>query len=54
MKQEKENDKVVLDLNELDTVLTKHSDDIQMVEIYRNETSMLIENTPEKAKIYSL
>jgi len=54
MKEQKENDKVVLDLTELNTVLNKHSNDIEKVEIYRNDVSVKIENILENAKFYDL
>lgn len=54
MKENKEAGKVLLDLTELNSVLNKHSNDIEKVEIYRNDASIKIENKPENAKIYDL
>lgn len=54
MKEEKEVGKVVLDLDKLNGVLNKHSEDIEKVEIYRNDMSVKIDNKPENAKSYDL
>jgi len=54
IEEEKKAGKVVLDMAELSSVLKKHSDEIETIEIYRNDTSILIENLPENAKIYNL
>ena len=54
MKDEKENDLVVLDLSELKNVLSKYNNDIEKIEIFRNEASIKLENMPESCKVYSL
>lgn len=54
MKEEKENGKVVLNLTKLNDVLSKHSNDIEKVEIYRNDASVNIINKPENTKIFDL
>ncbi len=54
MKDEKENGLVVLDLSELKNVLSKYNNDIEKIEIIRNEASIKLENSPESCKIYSL
>lgn len=54
MEEEKKNGKVVLDLSALKDVLDKHSDDIETVEIYRNNASVMVDNKPENANIYDL
>lgn len=54
MKDDKENGLVVLDLSELKNVLSKYNNDIEKIEIFRNETSIKLENQPESCKIYSL
>jgi CRISPR-associated protein Csh2 len=54
MKEEKENGRVVLDLSRLKAILTKHLSEIGLVEIYRNDASLKIENMPENASVYDL
>ncbi len=54
MEEEKQDGKVILDLSELSEELQKHNSEIERVEIYRNDTSVIIENKPENAKLYSL
>lgn len=54
MKEEKEKGRVILDLTKLSDVLTKHSDDIEKVEVFRNDNSIKIENNPENVKMYDL
>lgn len=54
MKDEKENGKVVLDLENLNIILNKHSNDIEKIEIYHNDASIKIENKPESAGIFDL
>lgn len=54
MKNEKQEDKVVLDLAVLSSVLKKHSVEIEKVEIYRNNASVMVDNKPENANIYDL
>lgn len=54
MKPEKENGKVVLDLETLRVELSKHASEIEKIEIFRNEGSIIIENQPENVKIFGL
>jgi len=54
MKDDKEKGLVVLDLSELKNVLSKYNNDIKKIEIFRNESSIKLENTPESCKIYNL
>jgi len=54
MKKEKENGKVILNLSKLNDVLNKHSDDIEKIEIYRNDASIKIMNKPENSNIFNL
>ncbi len=54
MKEEKQDKKVILDLSKLSDELKKHSSEIEKIEIYRNDASILIENQPEDAKLHSL
>jgi len=54
MKSEKQDGKVVLDLMELSKELKKHSAEIELIEIYRNDASIVVENQPEGAKIFGL
>jgi CRISPR-associated protein Csh2 len=54
MKPEKEDGKVVLDLEKLTTELAKHTAEIDKVEIYRNEGAIKIENPPENTKTFGL
>ncbi len=54
MQEEKKDDKVILDLTKLNEVLNKHSKEIEKIEIYRNDASIIIENQLEKAKIFDL
>jgi len=54
MKTEKDNGKVVLDLTELGKVLKQFENDVESIEIFRNETSIKIENKPESSKVLDL
>jgi len=54
MGDEKKEDKVVLDLEELKSKLEKYNNDIEKIEIFRNNASIKVENAPENAKIYDL
>lgn len=49
--EEKAGGKVMADLAELNAVIDKHQDEIESVEIYRNASSVQIENEPKKAEI---
>lgn len=54
MKEEKKDGKVVVDLSALKDKLSKHSNDIEKVELFRNEASIIIKNSIENAKTYEL
>ncbi len=54
MKEEKKDEKVVLDLAELSLVLKKHSGEIEKIEIYRNDASIIVSNKPENTRIFDL
>ena len=54
LKNEKEDGKIVLDLQKLKDELQKHSSDFEKTEIYRHEKSVIIENKPENCKIYDI
>jgi hypothetical protein len=54
MKEEKQDGKVVLNMNNLKEELKKHASEIETIELYRNEASILIENQPEAAKVFGL
>jgi CRISPR-associated protein Csh2 len=54
MKEEKEDNKVVLDLSALKNELEKYKDQIEKVEIYLNQESIKIENVLEGAKLSDL
>ncbi len=54
MANEKQNGKVVLNLEELSKVLAKHEKEIEKIEIYRNEASIIIEDKPKNVKVFDL
>lgn len=54
MKPEKKEGKVVLDMVKLSNELKKHTSEIENIEIYRNDGSIVIENQPEGAKTFGL
>jgi len=54
MKDKKEDGKVILDLTELSDILEQYEKDIESIEIFRNDTSVKIENKPKIAKIFNL
>ena len=54
MKDEKMDGKVVLDLSELSAKLERHKDEIEKIEIYRNDASIIIKNKPDNANIFDL
>lgn len=54
MKEEKQDGKVVLDLYKLNNVLNKHANEIEKIEIYRNDNSIEVENQPEGANVFGL
>jgi CRISPR-associated protein Csh2 len=54
IKEDKEDGRVVLNLSGLNDVLDKNSNDIEKVEIYSNEASVIIENMPGNIKMYTL
>jgi CRISPR-associated protein Csh2 len=53
MKDEKMDGKVVLDLSELSAKLKRYKDEIEKIEIYRNDASILIENKPDNANYFN-
>lgn len=54
MKPEKQDGKVVLDLDKLSKELQKYASEIENIEIYRNEGAVVIENQPETANVFGL
>lgn len=50
----KHDNKVVLDCSLLKDVLNKHQQEIEIIEIYQNKTSIIVENEPESAKMFDL
>ena len=54
MKPEKEDGKVVLNLEKLTNELDKHTDEIEKIEIYRNEGAVNIKNSPKNANTFGL
>ena len=54
MRSEKENGKVVLDLTGLGKVLKQFEAEVESIEIFRNETSIKIENKPGNANLFDL
>jgi len=54
IKNEKQDGKVVLDMAKLSEELKNHASDIESIEIYRNDGSIVLENQPKNAKIYDL
>lgn len=51
---EKIDNKVVLDCSLLKDVLSKHQQEIECIEIYRNENSITVKNQPESANEFDL
>ncbi|MBT3209082.1 MAG: type I CRISPR-associated protein Cas7 [Bacteroidetes bacterium] len=54
MKDKKQNGKVVLDLSGLSEELKQHSSEIAKIEIFRNDTSLVVENKPEGAIVFGM
>ncbi len=54
MNEEKKDGKVVIDLKQLSTILSRHKNEIDAIEIYRNGASILVENAPKSAKTIEL
>jgi len=54
MKSEKNEGKVILDLSKLKEILSKYNENIDVVEIFTNNASVIIENIPENSKKYNL
>lgn len=52
--KEKKDDKVQLDMNELKKIIKKNVNEIEKVEIYANQASIIVENAPEGAVFSSL
>jgi len=54
MKSEKKEGKVILDLSKLKEILLKNNENIDVVEIFANNASVIIENIPENSKNHNL
>lgn len=54
MKSEKKEGKVILDLSKLKEILSKYNENIDVVEIFANNASVIIENIPKNSKNYNL
>jgi CRISPR-associated protein Csh2 len=54
MKDQKQGAKVVLDMAKLSEELKKHASEIESIEVYRNDGSIMLENQPEIAKVFGL
>lgn len=54
MKSKKKEGKVILDLSKLKEILSKYNEHIDVIEIFANNASIIIENIPEKSKKYNL
>jgi len=54
MKSEKNEGKVILDLSKLKEILSKYNENIDVVEIFTNNASVIIKNIPENSKTYNL
>jgi len=54
MKSEKKEGKVILDLSKLKEILSKYNEHIDVIEIFANNASVIIENIPENSKKYNL
>lgn len=54
LKREKQDGKVVLDLLKLKEELKKHVSEIESIEIYKVDASVILENQPDGAKLFSL
>jgi CRISPR-associated protein Csh2 len=51
LKDEKQDNKVVANLSEMNKVIEKFKNEIEVIEIYRNASSIEIENSPKEATI---
>jgi CRISPR-associated protein Csh2 len=51
LKDEKQDNKVVADLSEMNKVIEKFKNEIEVIEIYRNASSIEVENSPKEATI---
>jgi CRISPR-associated protein Csh2 len=54
LNEEKKDGKVVADLAEINDVISRYSNDIESIEIYRNKNSVELENEPEKSKVIEI
>ncbi len=54
MSPEKQDGKAILDLGELTKKLNQLTSEVGKIEIYRNDSSIIIENIPAKTNIFSL
>ena len=51
LKDEKQDNKVVADLSEMNKVIEKFKNEIEVIEIYRNASSIKVENEPKNSSI---
>jgi CRISPR-associated protein Csh2 len=54
MEAEKENGKVIIDCKKLKEKIEMHKDEIETIQIYYNESAVIINNVPESAKLLSI
>lgn len=54
MKEEKKDGKVIVDFIALKKELDKIKDDVELLEIFRNDSSIILENLPEQVNVFSL
>lgn len=54
LKEEKKDGKIVADLAEINDVISRHNNDIESIEIYRNKSSVELENESEKSKVIEI
>ena len=54
MKPEKQDGKVVLDLADLSKILKQFDAEIEKIEIYKNESSLIVENKPDRVNVFTL
>ncbi len=54
MKEEKKDGKVIVDFIALKKELDKIKDDVELLEIFRNDSSIVLENLPEQVNVFSL
>lgn len=54
MNSEKENGKIIVDLEPLTNELEKYKSEIEKVEIFRNDAALVIKNHPQNANMFTL